>query len=103
MEDWSKGEFEFARRHLGPDPEQVGNMLSALGEESLEALIDSAVPAAIRFRGNWALWESVNEFELIKVMRKLAADNANYRSFIGMGYNDCITPPVIQRNIIENP
>ena len=78
-------------------------MLSALGEESLEALIDSAVPAAIRFRGNWALWESVNEFELIKVMRKLAADNANYRSFIGMGYNDCITPPVIQRNIIENP
>ena len=103
MEDWSKGEFEFARRHLGPDPEQVGNMLSALGEESLEALIDSAVPAAIRFRGNLALGESVNEFELIKVMRKLAADNANYRSFIGMGYNDCITPPVIQRNIIENP
>lgn len=103
MEDWSKGGDEFALRHLGPDPEQVKKMLSALEIESLDALIDGAVPAAIRFRGHMALGESLSEYELLKLVRKLAAANAGYRSFIGMGYSDCFTPPVIQRNILENP
>jgi len=103
MKEWSTKSFAFARRHLGPDPEQVTQMLSFIGEKSLEELIDSAVPAAIRFRGKMALGEALSEYELLRVLRGFATENEGYRSFIGMGYANCITPPVIQRNILENP
>jgi glycine dehydrogenase len=103
MEDWSKNSFEFARRHLGPDPRQVEQMLAAVGEKSLDNLIDSAVPTAIRFRGQMDLADAVSEYELLNILRDLAAANEGFRSFIGMGYTGCITPPVIQRNILENP
>ena len=78
-------------------------MLSAIGLDSLEALVDATVPAAIRLRRPLRLPDPRGEHELIDDLRKVASRNQVYRSFIGMGYHDCITPPVIQRNVLENP
>jgi glycine dehydrogenase len=78
-------------------------MLKTLGVESLDALIDATIPAKIRFRGGLDLPKGMTELEVLSYFRSLAAKNQVFRSFIGMGYSDCVTPPVIQRNIIENP
>ena len=78
-------------------------MLKTLGVESLDALIDATIPAKIRFRGGLDLPKGMTELEVLAHFRSLAAKNQVFRSFIGMGYSDCVTPPVIQRNIIENP
>jgi len=78
-------------------------MLAAIGLESLEALVDATVPTLIRLRRPLRLPEPRGEHELIDDLRKVASRNEVYRSFIGMGYHDCITPPVIQRNVLENP
>jgi len=93
----------FPRRHIGPDAAEVAEMLAALGLESLDALITATVPAAIRLRRPLRLPEPRGEHELIDDLRRIAERNEVYRSFIGMGYHDCITPPVIQRNVLENP
>ena len=69
----------------------------------LEALVAATVPEAIRLRRPLNLGEPRGEFELLNELRQIAAKNKIFRSFIGMGYSDCITPPVIQRNILENP
>src|SRR5687767_4375352 len=78
-------------------------MLSALGLDSLEALVEATVPAAILLRRELRLPEARGEHELIDDLRRIASRNEVYRSFIGMGYYDCPTPPVVQRNILENP
>jgi len=78
-------------------------MLGALGLDSLEALIDKTVPADIRLPGPLALPEGQGEHATLAELRALAARNRVFRSYIGMGYYDTITPPVIQRNILENP
>ena len=93
----------FVPRHVGPDERDVAEMLKTLGYESLEALIDATIPAKIRFRGGLDLPKGMTELEVLTYFRALAAKNQVFRSFIGMGYSDCVTPPVIQRNIIENP
>ncbi len=76
---------------------------AALGLASLEALIDQTVPAAIRLGRDLDLGAPLGEHELIEEMKTLAADNQVFRSFIGQGYHDTITPPVILRNVLENP
>ena len=78
-------------------------MLKTLGFASLDALIDATIPAKIRLREGLDLPKGMTEPEVLSYFRALAAKNQVFRSFIGMGYSDCVTPPVIQRNIIENP
>ncbi|MBV9949692.1 MAG: glycine dehydrogenase (aminomethyl-transferring), partial [Myxococcales bacterium] len=93
----------FVERHVGPDEADVAHMLRAIGAASLEQLIDETVPASIRLRRELALPEPMTEHELLERLRAIAAENETWRSFLGMGYADCLTPPVIQRNILENP
>jgi glycine dehydrogenase len=93
----------FVPRHIGPDERDVAEMLKTLGFQSLDALIDATIPAKIRYRGGLDLPKGMTELEVLAYFRTLAAQNQVFRSFIGMGYSDCVTPPVIQRNIIENP
>ena len=93
----------FVRRHIGPTAADVAAMLAAVGADSLDDLMAESLPAAIRMQGPLALGKGISEYELMSKLRELAGQNRIHRSFIGMGYSDCITPPVIQRNILENP
>jgi glycine dehydrogenase len=93
----------FARRHIGPDQREIAGMLELLGVPSLDALMAETLPAGIRFAGTLALPPPATEHEVLAELTELAARNQVWRSFIGMGYSDCFTPPVIQRNILENP
>ncbi|HYC50587.1 MAG TPA: aminomethyl-transferring glycine dehydrogenase [Gemmatimonadaceae bacterium] len=93
----------FVPRHIGPTDADATAMLELLGYDGLDALIDAAVPKRIRMKQPLALPGGRSEYDALKGMRQLASRNELYRSYLGMGYNDCITPPVIQRNILENP
>ncbi len=93
----------FADRHIGPSAEEQGEMLTRLGFDSLDAFIDDVVPEQIRLRRPLALPEGLTEHEVLARLRALAAQNTVHRSFIGMGYHGCLTPPVILRNVLENP
>jgi glycine dehydrogenase len=93
----------FRNRHIGPDTGEVGEMLATLGLESLDALVESTVPESIRLSRALDLPGALSEREALDRLRAIAAENRVYRSFLGMGYSDCITPPVIQRNVLENP
>jgi glycine dehydrogenase len=93
----------FIRRHVGPDEAEVARMLDALGYGSLDELIDATVPETIRLRRPLALGPERSEYEMLADLRALAGRNKVFRSFLGMGYHDCIVPPVIQRNVLENP
>ncbi len=93
----------FIARHVGPSGADVAEMLGTLGYSSLDDLIDATIPGGIRSRAPLALPDPMTEGEVLAHFRSMAAKNRIFHSFIGMGYSDCITPPVIQRNIIENP
>ncbi|HZJ62333.1 MAG TPA: glycine dehydrogenase (aminomethyl-transferring), partial [Kofleriaceae bacterium] len=95
----------FARRHISPTETEIAEMLQALGHRTLDELADAVVPAAIRIARPLALGDRLpfGEHELLEEMKNLAADNVVLRSFIGQGYYDTITPPVILRNVLENP
>ncbi|HYW10202.1 MAG TPA: hypothetical protein VE913_24770, partial [Longimicrobium sp.] len=93
----------FVRRHIGPDEGEVREMLDTLGYSSLDALIADTVPASIRLDRPLKLGPERSEYELLNELRAMVSENRVFRSFIGMGYHDCIVPPVIQRNILENP
>jgi glycine dehydrogenase len=94
---------QFPRRHIGPSTAESKQMLDLLGYPSLDALINDAVPAQIRLDRPLQLPEGRSEHEVLAALKEIASQNQVFRSFIGMGYHDCITPPVIQRNILENP
>ena len=96
----------FPHRHLGPDEADVGQMLEQLGYRSMDEFIDGTVPETIRLRRplNIDTGKPVRgEFELLEELATTAGENQVYRSCLGMGYSDTITPPVILRNILENP
>src|SRR6184192_4365817 len=93
----------FARRHIGPNQEEIDAMLGSVGLENLKALIEAAIPKNIRLNRQLDLPEAKSESEALTELRAIAKKNRVTRSFIGAGYYDCITPPVIQRNILENP
>ena len=93
----------FVGRHIGPRDEDVAVMLEAVGYESLDALMDAAVPASIRAEIPADFPESRTERDVLTELAALAGNNRVARSMIGLGYHDTITPPVIQRNILENP
>ncbi len=95
---------EFARRHIGPSEAEVAAMLREVGAESLEALAAKTVPAAIRSDRPLDLLPALTEAEVIEELRGLAARNrADVKSLIGMGYHGTLTPPVVLRNVLENP
>ncbi len=93
----------FAHRHIGPCSDDVAQMLKILGFDSLDDLIDKAVPQTIRTGGSLNLPSALSEYAAIAKLKEIAEQNQVFRSFIGMGYYDSITPAVIQRNILENP
>jgi glycine dehydrogenase len=93
----------FVRRHIGPNEADVSSMLELLGYKDLDALTDAAVPKRIRMTRPLAIHEGLSEFQALRRLRQMAMRNEPYRSYLGMGYNDCVTPPVIQRNVLENP
>ncbi|WP_146345859.1 aminomethyl-transferring glycine dehydrogenase [Falsiphaeobacter marinintestinus] len=96
--------YDFAnRRHIGPSPAEMADMLKVVGVESLEALIDETIPQAIRQDAPLDFGKPMSERELIHHMRGIAAKNTVLTSLIGQGYHGTVTPPAIQRNIFENP
>src|SRR6266487_3324331 len=93
----------FVERHIGPGPEDAGAMLETLGYPSLDAFIDAVVPANIRLPRPLGIPAAASEQAALAEIRALATKNEVWRSYLGMGYHDCITPPVILRNVLENP
>ncbi|MGH7531109.1 MAG: aminomethyl-transferring glycine dehydrogenase [Gemmatimonadales bacterium] len=93
----------FHERHIGPSPADQAEMLAALGYDSLDAFLDAVVPADIRQRRPLQLPAARSEQQALADLQGLAAQNAVFRSYLGMGYADCFTPPVILRNVLENP
>ncbi|MEO1139604.1 MAG: aminomethyl-transferring glycine dehydrogenase [Pseudomonadota bacterium] len=96
--------YDFAnRRHIGPSPEEMADMLATLGVGSLDALIEETVPKSIRQAEPLTFGKPKSERELMHHMRMTAAKNKVLVSLIGQGYHGTVTPPAIQRNILENP
>ena len=93
----------FINRHIGPNSQEIDKMLKVLGFSSLDKLIDATVPQGIRLSKTLILPEAQSEYGALAQLKSIASKNQIFRSYIGMGYHDCITPPVIQRNILENP
>jgi glycine dehydrogenase len=93
----------FVRRHIGPQPEETAEMLKTLGFDSLDAMIDALVPADIRLAAPLNIPAALSEFDALRQLKVIASKNQVFKSYLGLGYHDCITPPVIQRNILENP
>src|SRR5689334_3048036 len=95
--------MDFSRRHIGPNDAETAEMLGAVGFDNLDALIDATVPKNIRLNRELDLPKPKSEAEALGELRAISKKNKTAKSFIGAGYSDCITPPVIQRNILENP
>ena len=93
----------FSERHIGPSSEEIRVMLETVGAESLDALIDGTIPSNIRLLRPLDLPAARTETELLETARALAERNRVFRSYIGMGYHDTITPPAILRHLFENP
>ncbi len=93
----------FADRHIGPDQQDRQEMLAALGLNSLDELIDKIVPESIRRTDEMAIAEGMTEHQSLARLKQMAAKNGVHKSFIGLGYYNTYTPPVVQRNILENP
>jgi glycine dehydrogenase len=100
---WKGPGTDFQDRHIGPTAADQQVMLKALGYPSLDALTADAVPIDIRFDQSLHLASAHSEEEALAELRAIAHQNQVFRSFIGMGYANCITPAVIQRNVLENP
>jgi glycine dehydrogenase len=93
----------FLNRHIGPSADEISAMLKEVGYPSLEALMDAIVPKDIRAAKPLELGKALSETEALESLRKTASLNNVFRTYIGMGYHDTITPTVISRNILENP
>ena len=96
-------EDKFESRHLGPGGEELNTMLRVIGVDSLDTLIDETIPASIRMKEPLKIPPPVGEYKFLQMLRAIAAKNKVYKSMLGQGYYNCITPAVIQRNIFENP
>lgn len=101
----SQLEFDdaFVERHIGPCAEQRQRMLAAIGADSLDALIRQIVPADIQLPGPPAVGDATTEHQALAELKAIAGHNQRYKSFIGMGYGGVFMPPVILRNVLENP
>jgi glycine dehydrogenase len=93
----------FVPRHIGPSDADIEEMAAMVGFKSLDALIDATVPDSIRLKRPLAIAAGKSETEALRSFREIASRNQVFRSFIGLGYYSCLTPPVILRNILESP
>jgi glycine dehydrogenase len=93
----------FADRHIGPSADEISSMLQTLGLDSLDALIDKIVPKSIRRTDTMAIDEALTEHESLAAMKAMADKNRILKTCIGLGFYNTLTPPVVQRNILENP
>lgn len=93
----------FSRRHIGPNEQEKAAMLNKIGAASVADLIDKTIPSHIRLNGELAVDNALTEQEYLQHISKLAGKNKVFKSFIGLGYNETITPSVILRNVLENP
>ena len=93
----------FVRRHIGPSAAEIDEMLTVLGYSSLDEFIDATIPETIRARRALGIGPSRTEHDVLNEIRRIAEQNKVFRSYIGLGYHDTLVPPVIQRNILENP
>lgn len=94
---------EFLSRHIGPSPDETEAMLSTIGVNSLDELIDKTVPEAIRLQAPLQTTDPQSEYAYLRQLKQTAGLNKVFRNYIGRGYYNCITPSVILRNIFENP
>ncbi|MBW4430385.1 MAG: aminomethyl-transferring glycine dehydrogenase [Pelatocladus maniniholoensis HA4357-MV3] len=94
---------DFKQRHIGPNADDMQQMLDLVGVSSVDALINKTVPQSIRLSRALNLPEALSEYTALAKLKDIGLKNQIFRSFIGMGYYDTITPAVIQRNILENP
>ncbi len=94
---------DFVRRHVGPGKAETREMLESLGYSDMESLVKDTVPDAIRLERDLSLPKATPEHLLLRELREISKENRVFRSYIGMGYHDTITPGVIARNILENP
>ncbi|MGI8663628.1 MAG: aminomethyl-transferring glycine dehydrogenase [Acidimicrobiales bacterium] len=93
----------FADRHIGPSPDELDKMLATIGYASLDELTADAVPRAIQLAERLTVGDAVSETDVLEELRLLAGANQVVSSMIGLGYHNTITPPVLRRNILENP
>ncbi|MEL7315999.1 MAG: aminomethyl-transferring glycine dehydrogenase [Cyanobacteria bacterium J06559_3] len=94
---------DFVVRHIGPRQSDIQDMLTVLGYDSVASLMAATVPAGIRFQTALAIGAGLDEQAALSVLRQIANKNQVWRSYLGLGYANTHTPPVIQRNILENP
>ena len=93
----------FLLRHIGPRAEDVTSMLSTIGVDSVDELIDQTIPASIRLEEDLDIADGLSEQEFLGHIKELAQKNKQYKTYIGLGYHNAVLPSVIQRNILENP
>src|SRR5665213_1463294 len=103
MNLFEKQSAEFAQRHIGPDENETKEMLATIGVGSLDELIDKTVPKGIRLNKSLNIPEPLSESEYLTELKTIANKNKVFKSYIGQGYYDTITPSVILRNLFENP
>ena len=93
----------FQRRHLGPDDKEVVKMCKVVGVDGLEDLVNKSIPVAIHTNSPTRLGKPLTESETLARVNEIASLNKVYKSYLGLGYYSSITPPVILRNVMENP
>ena len=103
MHSNSKHPDTFVRRHVGPSEDEQARMLQSIGCNTLDKLVSETIPRSIRLDDSIDLPDELSEHEYLRHLREVASKNQVWRSYIGLGYHACITPPVIQRNVLENP
>ena len=103
MNIFEQQQKEFQQRHIGPNQEETKQMLKTIGVASLDDLMDSTVPPAIRMKEELQLPEALNENEYLQHIKEVSLKNKVAKTYIGQGYYDTITPSVILRNVFENP
>jgi glycine dehydrogenase len=103
MNLFEKQHREFIQRHIGPDENEAAEMLQTIGAGSLDQLIEKTVPNSIRLKQPLSTGNPLNEYEYLSQLKEIASKNKVFRSYIGKGYYNTITPSVILRNVFENP
>jgi glycine dehydrogenase len=103
MNIFEKQSNEFIPRHIGPNEKETADMLKVVGVDSLDELIRKTVPAGIRMDHSLKIPPAMSENEYLQHIKNISLNNKLYKTYIGQGYYDCITPSVILRNIFENP
>ena len=95
--------MNFSMRHIGPNDDDINKMLSFLGFNSVDELINATIPKGIKYNESLNIGESISEYDFLKTIKNIGEKNKVVKSYIGTGYYGTVTPPVILRNILENP